>query len=122
VRHQVRLAIPYGKALYAPTIPRCFSYPSGIGVSASTLPYHYVDGMSIGYGFGFGRLPVVLPYSGRLYLEPLPFGLTGAYSVGIRRPFNFPRLYGHSRSHTAGYREGGHLAAYPSSPSRSSPD
>jgi hypothetical protein len=36
----------------------------------------------IGYGFGFGRLPVVLPYSGRLYLASLPFGLTGAYSVG----------------------------------------
>ena len=51
-----------GKALYAPTILRCFSYPSGIGVSASTLPHHYVDGMSIGYGFGVGRLSVVLPY------------------------------------------------------------
>ena len=74
----------------------------------------------IGYGFGFPTIPVVVGYSGRPYLEPLPFGLTGAYSVGVRPPFNFPSLYGHSRGHTGGYGEGGHLAAYSSSPCRSS--
>ena len=109
-----------GKALYAPTILRYFSYPSGIGLAASTLPHHYVDGMSFGYGFGIPTSAVVVGYSGRLYLASLPFGLTGAYSVGVHRPFNLPRLYGHSGRPGAGYREGRYLAAYSSNPPRSS--
>ena len=37
----------------------------------------------IGYGIGIPTSAVVVGYSGRLYLASLPFGLTGAYSVGV---------------------------------------
>jgi hypothetical protein len=121
----VRLAIPYGAKIYSPPILRRLSlaFPLEASACASTSRLNLASMLTvcpIGYGFGFGRLPVVLPYSGRLYLASLPFGLTGAYSVGVHRPFNFPMLYGHSRGRVAGYREGRYLAAYSSNPPRSS--